>query len=396
VPALFAAMLLIAQGCRGGSAPAGGGGPADPGAGGAVDPGGGGAVVGGGTGGGSGGGGGDPVSLDRDGDGIPNVQDGFPDDPARFGDYATLLLGNLPGGSFGAAVAVNGADEIVGLSDDGVAVKAVRWTLSGGGAPTVLDPIAGDAYSAAYAVDDAGTAVGESQKGGQLVPVAWTAGSSAPAELSLAGVAAPAAAYGMGDGMIVGEATVAGETVAVLWRGAGAAPVVLGTLGGATSSAYALSNGRVVGESLTAGGTTRGALWSLDAAGAPGAPRALDPLAGHVASVALGVNAAGVIVGESESPSGEVHAVVWALDGAGLPGAPLDLGPGSASAVNDEHRVTGHRGAPELPSLWDTRNPALADPFLAGTFPVGQAYGLNGSGVVVGSADGRPFVTVPR
>jgi uncharacterized membrane protein len=379
VPGLLV-MTLLLSGCR-----SGGGAPADPG-GGPIDPGGG----------GGGGGGGGTVSSDRDGDGVPNELDGFPDDPARFGNYGSALLGNLSGGTFGAAVAVNGANEIVGMSDDGTSVKAVRWTVSGGSAPTLLAPLETGGYGAAYGIDDGGIAVGESQKGSAFVPVVWTSGDAAPTELSLAGMAAPASAYAVEGGRVVGEATVAGATVAVLWTSPSAAPISLGTLGGATSAAYALSDSVIVGEALDAEGAARGALWTL-IAGVPGPPQALEPLPGHVASVALSVSGeAGEIVGESESEAGEIHAVLWKLNASGVAGAPLDLGIGSADAVNGAHRIAGYRGATDVPSLWDTRNLALVDPFLAGTFDLGHAYGLNDSGVVVGSTSGRPFVATPH
>jgi probable HAF family extracellular repeat protein len=195
---------------------------------------------------------------------------------------------------------------------------------------------------------------------------------------------------------IVGEATDGGNTVAVVWNGTGAAPVALGTLGGATSSAYAIAgSGLVVGESLDGDGKVRGALWRLDAAGAPTAVFPLAPLPGHVASVALGVNAAGEIVGESESAGGETHGVRWTFT-SGAPGAPVDLGIASAAAVNASSRIAGSRATPGEAAAWDGRNPSLADAFLTGTFTASGAYGLNDGNVVVGIADGRGFVAVPR
>jgi probable HAF family extracellular repeat protein len=339
-------------------------------------------------------------SADRDGDGIPNEQDAFADDPARFSRYATVLLDRLTGGLFSAAVGINGRNEVVGVSDDGQGtMKAVRWSVSGtaAGAPAQLAPIAGNGYSAAYAIGDDGVAVGESAKGSGFVAVAWPAGASSPTELSLAGFGAPAAAYGISGSRIVGEAVDAGNTVAILWAAIGANPVSLGTLGGATSSAYAIASaGFVVGESVDGSGARRGALWKVTAAGAPAAPVALAPLAGHVASVGLGVNAAGEIVGESESASGETHGVLWKLDAAGAPGAPVDLGIASASAVNASDRIVGCRSTPGHASAWDTRNTSLADAILTGTFTVSQAYGVNDLNSVVGMADNQGFVAVPQ
>lgn len=338
-----------------------------------------------------------PENLDRDADGIPNAQDVFPDDPARFGRSETIGLTGL-GGLFSAAVGINGANVGVGLSEDGAGViKAVKWTVSGTGAsgPSQLDPLAGNEYSAAYAVGDDGLVVGESAKGSGFVAVAWPDGATTPTELELGALAAPSAAYGTADGRIVGEASSGGHTVAVLWPSASAAPLRLATLGGDTASAYAVSGaGLIVGESVDADGASRGALWKLDATGAPGAPVPLAPLAGHLATTATGIDESGtVIVGESEASTGEVHAVLWKLDAAGTPGAPTDLGAGSASAVNGVHRIAGHRDGA---SMWDDRNPALLESVVAGELGVSQAYGLNDSGFVVGMADHRGFVAVPR
>jgi hypothetical protein len=342
-----------------------------------------------------------PQDPDRVGAGVPNAQDAVPDDPARFASYATVLLERLAGGLFGTAVAVNGSNEVVGLSEDGGGeVKAVRWTVTSAGAsaPAQLDPLLAGSYSAAYGIGDDGVVVGESAKGAAVVAVAWPPGSATPLELSLAGLGPPAAAYAVSGSRIVGEALAAGRQTAVLWSGAGADPVVLGTIGLDGSAAYAISEtGNVVGEGVVAGtGATRGVLWVVDGSGVPGPPIELPPLPGHVASVALGVSAGGEIAGESESASGETHGVLWRLDGAGAPGAPVDLGIASASAVNGASRVVGTAGTPQQASAGDLRNPSLLDPVLTGTFGVSQAYGLNESNVTVGRADDRGFVAIPR
>jgi uncharacterized membrane protein len=340
------------------------------------------------------------ANPDRDGDGVPNEQDSFPDDPAHFAGYETVLLDRLDGGRFGTAVAVNGSDEVVGLSEDaGGDLKAVMWAAAGGvaSAPLQLDPLGAGSYSAAYGVEDDGVVVGESAKGSDVVAVAWPVGSVTPVELSLAGFEPPAAAYGISGSRIVGEAFAAGEAVAVLWSGLGADPVELGMGGLASSAAYAISEaGFVVGEGVVAAtGETRGVLWVLDASGVPGPPVLLPPLSGHVAGIALGVSAAGEIAGESESASGEIHGVLWRLAG-GVPDPPIDLGIATASAVNGSSRVVGSTASPARASAWDVRNTSLVDPILPDTFTVSQAYGLNESNVAVGRADDRGFVAIPR
>jgi uncharacterized membrane protein len=284
------------------------------------------------------------------------------------------------------------------VSEDGNGlVKAVSWTVTGAGAaaPVVLKPVTEGGYSAAYGVGVDGSALGEAARGTQVVPVIWPAGSQDAVELPLGTVLPPGAAYGGGGaGWIVGEATKDGETVAVVWTSPTAAPVALATLGGATGSAYATNvGGRVVGESRTADGATRGALWVLDVAGVPGAPRALEPLPGHVSSVALSVSALGEIVGESQAADGAAHAVLWRVDDAGVPGPPVDLGLGVAAVVHDE-RIAGSRGA--APSVWDLRNLSLADVVLSELLGGGQVYAMNGSGWIVGTSGGEGFVSIPR
>jgi hypothetical protein len=337
---------------------------------------------------------------DRDGDGVPNGEDAFPDDPQRFSRYTTLLLDGLAGGTFGAAAGINAANEVVGLSQDQAGtLTAVKWTVTGSSA-SAASPLASlvtGGYGAAYAINEEGVAVGESQRGSSIVAVTWPTGTTAPTELSRAGFEAPSAAYGIAGTRVVGEASREGNAVAVLWASASEVPVALGTLGGPTSAAYAINGaGLVVGESVDASGEARGALWKLDAAGVPSAPVALAPLDGHVASVALGVNAAGEIAGESESAAGEVHAVLWKLDAAGAPGAPIDLGVGSATGINASSRVAGYRAEPSQASAWDGRNTSMAESIVTGSFTSTQAYDLNDSHTVVGRAEARGFVAVPQ
>jgi adhesin/invasin len=336
------------------------------------------------------------LTLDPDGDGIPKGEDAFPDDPNRFAVYATVALPGL-GGTFAAATAVNAGNVVVGLSEDGTGLlTGARWTVSGTSAtPGVqLQPLPGNAYSAAYAVDASGTAVGESERGAEYVPVLWGPGASIPIDLRLGGFASPGAAYGVSGGRIVGEATQGAGSAALLWSDVDATPVQLASLGGDRSAAYAIAGSFVVGESTLAGpaGASVGAIWTLDASGNPGAPVALAPLAGHVSSVALAVDAAGRVVGESESATGQVHAVSWTV---AAPGAPVDLGTGSAQGVNAGGRVAGYAGLPVGPMVWDVRNPGLAEGVLEDPFLFSQAYGLNGANVVVGVLDGGAFAAVP-
>jgi adhesin/invasin len=331
------------------------------------------------------------LTTDRDGDGVPNREDAFPDDPAQFIAYNTVFLPNL-GGGFATATAVSGANLVVGISEDATGlVKGAAWTVSGTltTPAAALQPLAGNGYSAAYAVDANGTVVGESEKAAQYVPVVW-AGVATPSELALGSLEAPAAAYGISGGRIVGEARSGAAEVAVLWPSATAAPVELASLGGTRSSAYAVAGSYVVGESTLAGGANRGAVWTLDASGNPGAPAVLAPLAGDVSSIALSVDPSGRIVGESESASGAVSAVSW---NAATPAVAELLGAGSAQAVSGA-RVAGYAGLPTGPLVWDVRS-ALFEGVLTSPFQFSQAYGVNAASVVVGVLDGGAFAAVP-
>lgn len=362
-------------------------------------------------GGGGGGGGGGPNNStgslqDRDGDGIPDAQDAFPDNLARFANFGMKNL-TVPNGAFSAAVDVSDAPNplIVGSADQGTGVmKAVTWTLNGAtGQPAsaiTLNALAGNTYSSAFGVNDAGTVVGESEKSADFVAVFWPAGGLDPAELSLTvgtTTFAGGAAYGINDaGQIVGEIKRAdGTLMAALWTGTAAAPVELPSLGGSSASAYFISDGGwIVGESATAAGVSHATLWTVNAAGVPGSPVDLGVLPGHLKSIALGVDNEGRIVGESEDSGGEVHATLWIP---GLVGyAIADLGSGaSAQAINDADRIAGHSGATSLARAWDTRNTSLVETILPGV-DNSQAFGMNEGNMVVGVAGSQGFLALPQ
>jgi protocatechuate 3,4-dioxygenase beta subunit len=336
------------------------------------------------------------LTLDPDGDGIPKPDDAFPADPTRFAAYQSVPLAGL-GGTFSVATAINGSNLVVGLSEDGSGLlTGARWVVTGTSASAGqgLAPLIGNAYSAAYAVDASGAVVGESERGADYVAVIWEPGATLPIDLRLGGFTSPSAAYGISGDRIVGEAGQGGGSAAVLWAHVDAVPVALPSLGGDRGAAYAIAGSLVVGESTaTAGGPSVGAVWTLDGSGNPGPAVPLAPLAGHVASIALGVDAAtGRIVGESESATGEVHAVAWTV---AAPAAPVDLGSGSAQGVNGGGRVAGAGGVPVGPIVWDVRNPALLEGVITGPFQFAQGTALNGANVVVGVRDGEAFAAVP-
>jgi uncharacterized membrane protein len=371
--AALAACTLLLAACRGDPKPAAT--PVDPGG----DP----------------GGGGNPD--DRDGDGVPNASDAFPDDPTRFANQGAILLPRLGSGLFSGATAVNDTGVVAGFSDDATGTtKAARWTVSGGfaSAATELLPIAGGGYSAAFGVDANGDVVGESEKadglGTTTVAVVWPSGTDAPTELRLGTVDPPSAALAVQGGRIVGTAMREGGREAVYWASADADPIALG---GGASAAHGIAGNWIVGERTSSSGT-RGALWLIDG-GAPDSAENLDPLPGDVASRAFSVDAAGVVVGESESASGAVRAVRWTVDEDGDAGPPQVIGAGTANAVAGV-RIVGRGPGTTAAVLWDARSPTLLEALLDGAFGFGSALAVNGAGLVAGIADGQGFVSVPQ
>lgn len=369
-----------------------------------------------GCGGGGGGGGGTPTAADVDGDGVPNAQDAFPDDPAKFASYAAPQeLTGLTGGVFSTAVSINNNRQVVGMSDNGSQeMRAVLWNVAANGtpsAPAELSPIAGNSYSAAYAINDSGVAVGESSKAADYVAVYWPAGIQTPAELPLGALTSPSAAYGINNGgRIVGEATTGGNTVPAYWSSSATAAVQLPLLsGGTTGTAYFIdaAGTKIVGESENSSGKMRAVLWTVNSNGTVDSPTDLGVLSGHDRSVALGVNGSGQIVGESESATGEVHAVIW-TEGilGGLFGYNVtDMGTAgsrsSAAAINDLGFIAGWSDVSgSLASLWHALNALNVSPSVSNqmfsTTGFTQAYGINGAGIVVGLAADRGFVAVPQ
>lgn len=332
----------------------------------------------------------------------------------RFENAATLQP--LAGGDMSSAVGINNAGVIVGLSGNASQqIRGARWRIDlatdNVTAATELAPLAGNSYSSAYAVNDNGVIVGESGDAADanIVAVYWPSGATASVKLTPL-AAGNSAAFGVNSrGQIVGEATSAGgNTVPVYWPGTGSAPVALPLLtGGTGGSAYFVSDDNtIVGESGTTGGAIRAVRWKIDpATGAAGNPTELEPLSGHVKSVAMGVNKDGVIVGESESVSGEIHTVTWkegSLLGISTGFDVTDLGTSgvssSAAAINDDNWVVGwandNTASPRC-SLWNAAGSPVAtvNANFAGS---GRAMAINRNRYVVGVKSDRGFVSVPR
>lgn len=388
-----------------------------------------------GGGGGGGGGGVIPENPDRDGDGIPNALDAFPDAAARFAGFESFVDPAV-GTVFSVAVAASGANSpvtVVGQSDLGTPnLRGQRWSLD----PALLDPqlttetllpLSGN-YSAAYGVNTAGLTVGESSSGLNFVPVYWAAGSTAATALSLTmteGVGdaqtvttfTAGAAYGVNDGgQIVGEVERAdGSLMAVLWQpvaGVYGEPVALPELeAGLSATAHFIgSDGMVVGEAMTAAGL-RATLWRVNATGVvQGSALNLGTFdASHVASSAFGVDTLGRVVGESVAGNGIIRGVTWVLSGDNV-ASKVELGAGSsAMAISGEtDRIVGFAttAAEQRAAVWDARStlPANFDAVLSSgpdlftpTAGSSRAFGMSQDGAVVGlSPLNKAFVAIPQ
>lgn len=361
-----------------------------------------------------GGGGGGATSNDLDGDGIPNAQDGFPNDATRFASFSVTQL-TVPNNSlFSSAVDINTGRQVVGFSDTGSGQQEVRaqlWNVAVDGttsAPVELSPIAGNTYSAAYGINESRVVVGESSKAADTVAVFWPAGSATPTELQLLSNAGPSAAYRISTaGRIVGEArNTGGNIVPVMWASTAAAPEPLPLLSGGTKgAAYFISadGTKIVGESENSSGKMRAVVWSVSVNGSVSSPDDLGILSGHDASTAFGINSAGQIVGESESATGETHAVIWTpgiLFGYNIKDLSAAGAKASAAAISDAGLIVGWIDTTgSLASLWHALNAENTTPPLSNSLSsssnTSQALAVNSAGYVVGVSLDRAFVAAP-
>ncbi|WP_429885993.1 hypothetical protein [Geoalkalibacter halelectricus] len=332
---------------------------------------------------------GTPAVVDRDGDGIPNVDDAFPDDSARFAAFESDL--DFDTFSVIVAMAENGAGVVGGQTDAETpnTLKAVRVTINletGDAEDVLLAPLGGinanqgRVSSAVYGLNADGLAVGESSllEGGMLffVPVYWPADETVPTRLSLdvifEGEETPiaytdGAAYGVNiHGQIVGEVSMSGGSpLAVVWLptedGYGD-PIALSSLMdmGASTAHFINPDGIIVGEAEGEGGL-RAVLWTVDAEGEVGSVVDLGVLEGHVISGAYGVDALGRIVGESVSEDGVVHGVLWR----GHTDEAESLGENSSamaiSAANNRIVGSAMVDGEMRAAVWDTRSTVLTN-----------------------------------
>ncbi|MEW6488459.1 MAG: hypothetical protein AB1578_11185 [Thermodesulfobacteriota bacterium] len=345
------------------------------------------------------------LDPDADGDGVTNDADSFPLDNTRFAEFTPGTL--TPAEStFSAAVAINGAGEIVGFSDDPVAqtVHATRWQLGSTGRQ-LLGALAVGASSAAYDTNGFGRIAGESGDGlGGFFAVVWNDATAAAVLLPGLALDAWSAGYGINDAdVVVGEAEDAGGVDrAVAWKWdagttTGSEAVELGclTVEGPCSAFYVADGGLVVGESMGADGFVHAVAWKVDVNGAKTAgPVDLGLVALGTGSAAYGVNDAGLVAGEVTDGEGTLRPATWTVDPetAVMTAGPTLLGdtPGAAWAVSHSGRLAGvATGALALGEdasvVWDDNftDPTFLEPVQASG--ISRAYGLNLDGAVVGT-----------
>lgn len=365
---------------------------------------------------GCGGGGGGGGGTDADGDGIPNNQDAFPNDAAKFASFTKVDLLGLQGATFSSAPAINDSGLIVGTSNDNTGdIHGVFWPNATSGALRLeFPPHPGGEFGAAFGLNNSGDVVGESNNG-NLPPgrdaifwlgIAGTPSAASPVILPPVAGAQYTAAYDINNTKrIVGESQSASVNKAVTWTLAVAGttvtpsqPMVLGEpAGGTGSSAYFISeDNKIVGE-YTLNGNAHGVLWTLSADGTTVATRVdLPPLAGDTESVAYGINADGRIVGESTSAAGVTRGATWTVAGTVATAAALgNVAEGTALAINDAGRLAGWTaptaGGVATAAVWDVLNLGLFDSVVTGT-TFSQGFGINATGTVVGMAGNTAFV----
>jgi len=255
---------------------------------------------------------------------------------------------------------------------------------------TDLGVLAGGSVSSATSISSSGLVAGYGDTSSATSePFLWSSG------VGLSGLnVGSALALGRGvntSGKVVGYQLSADLSTTYAFSANGAGTALIPTLGGANNLATAINDSdTVVGYSDTADGSQiafsyHGATLS-----------SLGLLPGGTTSAAYAINASGVIAGQADAADGSFHAVV---SNGGVwtdLGVPFGYASSGATAIAGSGRVAGtltnELGA-TMGFVWTPSEPTGMT-LLGALTPGGdsQAYGVNSSGLVVGTSDGVAFL----
>ena len=166
----------------------------------------------------------------------------------------------------------------------------------------------------------------------------------------------------------------------------GSAPVAIPTLGGTFNAALGINGaGTVVGFSQD----SSGAVLAFQYSG--GAMTSLGTLPGGTTSQASAINASGQIAGYGDTADGSTHAFLWSGAFTDL-GVPAGFASSYASGIGNAGAVAGYVTTGTVTSeafLWTSGGGMTLLGTLGGD---SKAFGVNASGMVVGSSNGVAFL----